>query len=213
MSPRDGVGVLARAAAILNAIEISPMGASELSRELGLSVSTTYRLASEMVHHGFLRKDDEARFHLGHRFTTTAVADLSLPALRALTETTGESAQLWSRRGDFRLCSVSVETDHELRVAMPVGTLLPLPAGSAGHILSGEWERDPVAVQRGWWMSVSERTPGLASVSAPVRARGQIVAAVCVVGPIDRIGASPGESIGDAVVATARRVEGILPAI
>jgi DNA-binding IclR family transcriptional regulator len=211
MSPRDGVGVLARAAAILNVIEIRPMGASELSRELGLSVSTTYRLASEMVHHGLLRKDDEARFHLGHRFTASAVADLSLPALRALAETTGESAQLWTRRGDFRLCSASVESNHELRVTMPVGALLPLPAGSAGHILSGEWERDPVAVQRGWWMSVSERTPGLASVSAPVRAHGEISAAVCVAGPIDRIGTSPGETIGDAVVATARRIEDTLP--
>jgi DNA-binding IclR family transcriptional regulator len=199
--------VLARAAAILDVIEAQPLGASELARELGLSLSTTYRLASEMVKYGLLRRDSDGRFYLGHRFTAHVLADLALPVLRDLVARTGESAQLWTRRGEYRLCSVSVDSGHELRVILPAGTLLPLPAGSAGHVLSGDWERDPDAVRRGWWASVSERTPGLASVSAPVRVHGEIAAAICVVGPIDRIGTSPGDRIGPAVVAAAQRLE------
>jgi DNA-binding IclR family transcriptional regulator len=47
--------------------------------------------------------------------------------------------------------------------------------------------------RRGWAQSVAERATGVASVSAPVRdASGQVIAAVSVSGPIDRIGRRPG---------------------
>ena len=47
--------------------------------------------------------------------------------------------------------------------------------------------------RRGWAQSVAEREPGVASVSAPVRdAGGQVVAAVSVSGPVERIGRRPG---------------------
>jgi DNA-binding IclR family transcriptional regulator len=213
MSAREGVGVLARAAKILDVIEARPLGASDLARELGLSLSTTHRLAGEMVRHGLLRRGDDGRYHLGHRFTAYVLADLSRPVLRELVARTGESAQLWTRRGDYRLCSASAESGHELRVILPEGTLVPLPAGSAGHVLSGDWERDANAVRRGWWESTSERTPGSASVSAPVRMHGQIAAAICVAGPIERIGTAPGERIGAAVVAAAQRLQETVTAV
>jgi DNA-binding IclR family transcriptional regulator len=47
--------------------------------------------------------------------------------------------------------------------------------------------------RRGWAQSAAEREPGVASVSAPVRdARGAVIAAISVSGPIDRIGRRPG---------------------
>ncbi len=47
--------------------------------------------------------------------------------------------------------------------------------------------------RRGWAQSVAERESGVASVSAPVRdAGGNVVAAVSVSGPIERIGRRPG---------------------
>jgi len=47
--------------------------------------------------------------------------------------------------------------------------------------------------RRGWAQSVAEREAGVASVSAPVRdPGGQVVAAVSVSGPVDRIGRRPG---------------------
>jgi DNA-binding IclR family transcriptional regulator len=47
--------------------------------------------------------------------------------------------------------------------------------------------------RRGWAQSVAEREPGVASVSAPVRdGSGQVVAAISVSGPVDRIGRRPG---------------------
>ena len=47
--------------------------------------------------------------------------------------------------------------------------------------------------RRGWAQSAAERESGVASVSAPVRDRhGDVVAAVSVSGPIDRMGRRPG---------------------
>jgi DNA-binding IclR family transcriptional regulator len=47
--------------------------------------------------------------------------------------------------------------------------------------------------RRGWAQSVAERESGVASVSAPVRdGTGQVVAAVSVSGPVERIGRRPG---------------------
>jgi DNA-binding IclR family transcriptional regulator len=47
--------------------------------------------------------------------------------------------------------------------------------------------------RRGWAQSVAEREPGVASVSAPVRdGLGNVIAAVSVSGPIDRMGRRPG---------------------
>ena len=47
--------------------------------------------------------------------------------------------------------------------------------------------------RRGWAQSVAEREPGVASVSAPVRdSAGNVIAAVSVSGPVDRIGRRPG---------------------
>ena len=47
--------------------------------------------------------------------------------------------------------------------------------------------------RRGWAQSAAEREPGVASVSAPVRdARGTVIAAISVSGPIDRMGRRPG---------------------
>ena len=47
--------------------------------------------------------------------------------------------------------------------------------------------------RRGWAQSAAEREAGVASVSAPVRDQaGDVVAAVSVSGPIDRMGRRPG---------------------
>ena len=47
--------------------------------------------------------------------------------------------------------------------------------------------------RRGWAQSIAEREPGVASVSVQVRDRsGEVIAAVSVSGPVDRIGRQPG---------------------
>lgn len=204
---RKTVGVLSRAFAIVDAIELRPMITSELARTVGLSKSTTQRLATELAHHGYLRRDADGMYRLGYRFTAVGMREVATPVLRELSEFTGESSQLWVRRGDLRLCAASVESSNELRSTMPVGTSFPLAEGSSGHVLSGAFDTNPEAVRRGWWQTVSERVAGLASVSVPVRVDGNIVASVCVSGPSHRLGDEPGSRLGPAAIDAAQRIE------
>jgi DNA-binding IclR family transcriptional regulator len=206
-----GVGVLDRVVAILDIVEVSPRGASELARALGLSVPTAHRLAAAMVKHGLLQRDGEGRHHIGPRFASSALAAVAAPVLAGLCRETGETAQLWVLRGEDRLCVASEESAEELRASVPVGTVLPLAAqGSAADILARPPVR-PGVVGRRWAESISRRTPGLCSVSAPVWYRGDVVAALCVSAPVSRVGAAgPGAQYGELVVAAADRLEDAL---
>jgi DNA-binding IclR family transcriptional regulator len=200
-----GVGVLDRVVAVLDAVETRRMTASELARHLGLSVPTAHRLVGSMMTHGLLSRDDDGRLRLGHRFAVPYLEHVAGPVLTDLQQQTGETAQIWVRRGDHRLCLASVESAAELRASVPVGTLLPLAAGgSAARVLT-----QPVPH---WVESISQRTPGLCSVSAAIRRPGgETVAAVCVSAPIVRVGdAGPGALYGDVLLAAAARLSDAL---
>jgi DNA-binding IclR family transcriptional regulator len=203
--PATGVGVLDRIVAILDAVEAAPLGSSELARRLGITMPTAHRLVRAMVAHGLLRRDGRGRHFLGHRFAASALARDAEPALAEIARDTGESAQLWVRRGTVRLCVVSVESEQELRASLPAGMVVPLSqGGSAAEALLAPV---PASCTRGWFQSVAARTPGLCSVSAPVWLNGEPVAAVCLSAPASRTAGEPGPQYGAAVVAVADRLE------
>ena len=203
----SGVGVLDKAFAVVDALSAGPLLLSELVAATGLSRATAHRLAVALEAHGMLRRDEEGRFCLGPRLTGPSLASLARPAMERLRDETGESVQLYVRRDDRRHCIASLESPHGLRTIVAGGASLPLDVGSAGKVLRG----DPEAARRGWAQSVEEREPGVASVSAPVRgARGEVVAAVSVSGPIGRTTRSPGRRYAAAVVAAAEAVEAAL---
>ena len=134
------------------------------------------------------------------------LVEMARPVLDTLRTTTGESVQLYVREGEGRRCVVSLESPHGLRWIVPEGSLLPLGAGSAGHVLEGER-----VDKRGWIQSIGEREAGVASVSAPVmNAQGIIVAAISVSGPIERLSRKPGERHGAAVVEAAKDLAKLL---
>jgi DNA-binding IclR family transcriptional regulator len=132
------------------------------------------------------------------------------PAVLAqLREITGESVQLYRRDGIWRICIAALEPPAGLRDTVPVGARLPMTAGSGAKVLlaysdaatqqailpAAKFSERALADvrRRGWAQSVAEREPGVASVSAPVRdARGAVIAAISVSGPIDRMGRQPG---------------------
>lgn len=211
----SGIGVLDKSAWILQALADGPLALAGLVEATGVSRPTAHRLASALVDHGLLRRTDDGRFALGAELVGLGRAatagwpwgEAAGPALVALVEATGESAQLYVREGDARRCLLSRESAHELRTIVPEGARLALEVGSAGRVLS-----DPGAAgRRGWVESVEERAPGVASVSAPVRdVSGTVVAAVGVSGPLERTTRRPGARYGEAVAAAARRIEAAL---
>jgi DNA-binding IclR family transcriptional regulator len=226
--------VLDKAASVLNALEAGPATLAQLVTTTGLARPTAHRLAVALEHHRLVARDLQGHFILGPRLSELATAageDRLLvaadPVLSALRDHSGESAQLFRRQGDQRICVAAAERPMGLRDSIPVGAVLSMLAGSAAQVLLAWEEPDRLhrglqgakfsatmlsAVRRhGWAQSVSEREPGAASVSAPVRAPGgRVVAAVSISGPIERISRQPGRIHAPAVVAAANRLTEVL---
>jgi DNA-binding IclR family transcriptional regulator len=209
MDSVSGVGVLDKAVAILAALEAQPLALSGLVEATGISRPTAHRLAVALEAHGLVRRDPEGRFTLGFRLVAlghAAAGELDVvaaarPALERLRDDTGESAQLYLRDGDRRVCALSLESPHGLRTIVPLGASLPVAVGSAGKVLLGN------IGPKGWAESVEEREAGVASVSAPVYGPdGRLLAAVSVSGPVHRTTKAPGRRYGSAVVAAALAV-------
>lgn len=218
------MGVLDKAVAVLGAVQAGASTLASLTERTGLSRATTHRLAVALEVHRLLRRDAGGRWRLGPRLdelAATTSGDLLLqraqPVLERLRDGTGESAQLYRREGSGRRCIAAAERDSGLRDTVPVGTVLPMTAGSAAQVLLA-WSPDDHVVpssvfgpralaearRRGWAHSVAEREQGVASVSAPVRGPdSSVVAAVSVSGPLERLTRSPGRLHGAAVLAAA----------
>ncbi|MBN9737912.1 IclR family transcriptional regulator [Pseudonocardia sp. P1] len=200
---------------VLRATAEGPCGLAELCERTGLPRATAHRLAVGLEAHGMLLRTPDGRWHPGPTLGQLAggrpdpLLDAAAAVLPRLRDITGESVQLYRRDGVHRICIAHAEPPSGLRDTVPVGSRLPMTAGSGAkvlaawcdtptqrHILSEATFSDRVLVdvrRRGWAQSVAEREAGVASVSAPVRdATGQVVAAVSVSGPVERIGRRPG---------------------
>ncbi len=200
------VGVVDKAMAVVSAVADAPCSLAELQTATGLPRATAHRLAGALEAHGMLRRGADGRFDLGPALVTLGSAasdrfplvDTARSVLDELRTATGESVQLFVREGAHRRCVLSFESPHGLRWIVPEGSVFPLEVGSAGRVLAGETGRN------GWVESIGEREAGVASVSAPVvGSSGELVAAVSVSGPIERLSRQPGRRFGAAVAAAA----------
>jgi DNA-binding IclR family transcriptional regulator len=211
----SGIGVLDKAVGVLRAAAAEPCGLAELCERTGLPRATAHRLAVGLEVHGLLYRGSDGRWRPGPTLAELAAGGVD-PLLEAaasvlprLRDITGESIQLYRREGVQRLCVATAEPSSGLRDTVPVGSRLPMTAGSGAKVLAA-WAEPAVqrailseatfgervlldVRRRGWAQSVAERETGVASVSAPVRdGAGQVVAAVSVSGPVERIGRRPG---------------------
>ena len=201
--------------AVLHAVADDPCGLAELCNRTGLPRATAHRLAVGLEVHRLLRRGPDGRWRPGPALAELAggavdpLLDAASAILPKLRDITGESVQLYRRDGMQRLCIATAEPPSGLRDTVPVGSALPMNAGSAAKVLAA-WadpatqravlaeavfgERTLMEVRRrGWAQSVAERESGVASVSAPVRdSNGNVIAAISVSGPIDRLGRRPG---------------------
>lgn len=207
----SGVGVIDKSMAVINALADGACSTSELVARTGITRATVHRLASALEQHGMVRRTGDGRFALGYRLVSLAhqidgldaLCDASRPQLRALSERSGESAQLYVRDGDDRICVDVAESNHGLRTIVPIGARLTLALGSAGRALT--------APHLGLATSVAEREPGVASVSAPIVDRtGGVIAAISVSGPVERMGEEPADRFGPLVLDAAAAVSASL---
>ncbi|KLL12834.1 MULTISPECIES: IclR family transcriptional regulator [Protofrankia] len=142
MEQLSGVGVLDKAALVLTAVETSPASLGDLVARTGLTRATAHRLAVALEVHRLVGRDPSGRFVPGPRLAAGGAAPLpwallaaAAPVLAHLRDATGESTQLYVRRGDVRVCVAAAERASGLRDTVPVGTMLPMTAGSGAQVL------------------------------------------------------------------------------
>ena len=229
----SGIGVVDKTVGILNAVATAPRGLADLVEATGLPRATAHRLAVALEAHRLLSRDQDGRFVLGPRVAELAAA-LPDPVVTAaagvlswVRDECGESAQLYRRDGAERVCVASAERSHGLRTTVPVGTRLPLTAGSGAQVICA-WS-DPAGLselvdgaeftartlaetrRRGWAQSIGQRETGVASVSAPVLSPGgEFLAAISISGPIERLGRAPGQRFAPTLITGARRITSAL---
>ena len=236
MNNSSGVGVLDKTVSVLSALESGPASLAQLVKATGLARPTAHRIAVALETHRMLARDAQGRFVLGPRIGELAAAAgedrllaIAQPVLAQLRDITGESAQLYRPHADTRICVAAAERTSGLRDTVPVGSALPMTAGSAAQVLLA-WEEGnrmhrglrgakftattlAQVRRRGWAATAAEREPGVASVSAPVRGPGgRVIAAVSVSGPIERLTRSPGRLHAGAVAAAGEKISRLLRA-
>ncbi len=215
---------------VMRAVAERPCNLVDLCARTGLPRATAHRLAVGLEVHRMLSRDADGLWrpgpHLGELAATVEdpLIEASAHVLPQLRDRTGESIQLYRREGAERVCIASAEPTTGLRDTVPVGSRLPMTAGSGAKILAA-WS--PASVRqdlligarfadhslaevrrRGWAQSNAEREAGVASVAAPIRdARGAVVAAISVSGPADRIGRKPGPHWAADLISAAAAIE------
>ena len=196
-----GVGVLDRSVLLLELLADGPRSLRWLSEHSRLPRPTAHRLLVALEAHGLVGRDAAGAFRLGPRLAELAfradpamdLAALAGPVLARLHDATGESVQLYIRSGDKRLC-IAARDSGAGRFTVPAGEGVPADELAAIR-------------ERGWSASVAEREPGVASVSAPVlRPDGTVAAALCVSGPVSRLGQASGRRLSPAVIAAAEEL-------
>lgn len=124
---------------------------SALSKELGESPATVYRILVTLEGRGLVEFDQPEQiwnigpraFIIGSRFLRrTSLVDRARPFLRALMEVTGETANLGIEQNGHVLFVSQVETHASIRAFFPPGTLSRLHASGIGKALLAQMSMD-----------------------------------------------------------------------
>lgn len=141
---------LERGLAILSAFgsERSTIGVSEVSRELGLSRSTTHRYIATLASLGYLQQDsDTKRYRLGPRvldlgfaaINSMDIREISVPHLQRLSDSTGFTVNLAILDGAdvvyIERCRTSRFGQREIDLNLHVGSRLPAYCTAMGKAL------------------------------------------------------------------------------
>jgi IclR family acetate operon transcriptional repressor len=203
-------------------VEQPELSLQQITRATGLPASTCQRLVINLVREGFLDRDDD-RYRIGIGLVRWAapgsvgldIVRVTRPVLRALRDTTGESACLYVRDGAHRTVVGLAETRNIVMRLFMIGMVMPVHAGSAGKVFMAF---DPTARQAaighglirytprtvvdldvldeqldeirrtGHAASFEEREVGAASISAPVFGlTGELEAVLGIGAPTQRL--------------------------
>lgn len=203
MSDQQNVSAVTRAMQILECFRVDDafISLAEMARRTGIHKTTVLRLARTLAESQYLvqRKEDgawrlgPAAGWLGARYQASFDVNNAIePVLLELTQKTNESTSFFVREGNVRTCLVRVEGPQSIRHHIREGEVLPLEKGSPGRVLlafSGEQGATYEDIRKkGYYISIGERDPEIASVSAPVFGNNwRLLGVISISGPAGRL--------------------------
>ncbi len=141
----QGRSVISKVVSLLDAFGPTrpELSLGDLARITGLPVSTTYRLATELVEWGGLERADRAGYRIGMRLWELgalaqrggALREVALPFMQDLYEATHENVHLAVRDGLEALYVDTISGHESVRTRSRRGGRLPLHATGVGKVL------------------------------------------------------------------------------
>ena len=218
---------LDRALAVLECVARQPGGInqSEIAAALGLSANFVYRAVQSLTAHGYLNRDAEKRFTLSGKLLSLSrpvvddipLTEAALPAMRWLSEETGEAAHLGILSDNTGLVLERVIGSAPIKFYVERGTRFPVHTSAPGKCIAAfltEPERDALLSsldytayqpwtlasrddferclekvrEEGVAMDLGEHLEGHHCIGSPIRnAEGVAVAGLWITGPSVRL--------------------------
>ena len=144
--PGEGVRAVDRALQILMAFTADDhrLTAGELTKRVGLSRPTLYRLLHTLENSGFIvSSGDPQRFelgpsvaHLAHVWSASLdIATIAQPMMRRLWDQTGETVSLLVHQGNSRICVAELASGQPLSFKRGVGYREDVTLGASGRVI------------------------------------------------------------------------------
>ncbi|NNN13595.1 MAG: IclR family transcriptional regulator [Acidimicrobiaceae bacterium] len=225
-----------------------PIGVNQLSREVRMHKATVSRLLGTLLAHGFVAKEPVTeRYTLGLAFIQASTASLARigfldsarSVLQGLAESSGETATLAVRDGDWSLTLDQVTPDRLIVNMNWIGMRTPLHCTSDGKVFlawaeetdldeflsrtllsptersiaqPGELRRELGEIRKlGYAVANEELEVGLTGVAAPVKGRdGLVIASISISGPSSRMTRERMASCGELVKGACRDLQDVL---
>ncbi len=219
------VAAVDRAVALLSAFgeEDVSLSLTELARRTSLDKSTALRIARTLAGNRMLVQCEDSSWRLGPklaqlgaRYTASFVPEKFIaPELIKLSDDTGESAAIYVREGDTRVCLVRKDSAQSIRHSARPGDAMSLDKGAAGWVIMAfgghVGELCQSIRERGYHLTRGERTPDVASLAVPLFGAGNtLFGSLALTGPLVRFTDEAAESHLPRLLAAADAISKIL---
>jgi DNA-binding IclR family transcriptional regulator len=184
---------------------------SQLGRATGMPLSTVNRLLSALEAAGAVQREHRgSRYAIGYRTlmwgavaqASSTLQSLARPFLERLSESTGETAAVYLRQGQVRVCIDVVNSSQPVHRSIRLGEIAPLGVGAAGRVVAAYLpEEEQVALhipiieravlrqvpRQAVVCTIRDRLKDAWALASPLKdSAGEVDAALVLTGPASR---------------------------
>jgi DNA-binding IclR family transcriptional regulator len=173
----------------------------EITERTNLNKATIIRHIASLEKYGYVLRVNKGEYALGPTFlefgnlyqNSFQISDHALPIMRNLVKETDNSAGLYIRDGDMRVCLHKVGSQAALVSSLQEGDRRPILPGGSGKVMLAfsdnpkEYEAWGDIRKSHYIVNIGDRHPEFSSLAAPIFKRNQKLAAVLSLsGPTSR---------------------------